>query len=321
MRILTILLILYSISVQASYRDENLCDQRSKYFLQDKQSIGQSLINSSVGTRDVILVAVEHHNYESKTYPLIVDALINTENAPDCFLLEMSPSEQEERLIKSLNRDPNQDWRVFKETFGDNWTEVFRYLHNKGIKIYPVDSDVDDDNDVLWLNKRDELMANKIKDLLKNNVCKRPILPIGAMHLLSGYKGRKNLVEQLSTNGVSTFRLGLSIAGVMESDDKKGFRIGSLWSLSRGIFKIEDMTRIKRESFYCDQLPSITDFAYSLPTISYDFPLLYDSTTKNLLGRVSDLEFWIYYPCTTHACLKMNNLLVNHMKKIGLTFY
>lgn len=109
---------------------------------------------------------------------------------------EDSPNES--RIVDQFNS------KTFEEI---NWEEVervmpfytsqFKFMKKNSIKIFPIDKNIDAEDDLVWLNKRDVFMSKSIKELKESGTCKKTFYPVGASHILSSTrKQRVNLSQK-----------------------------------------------------------------------------------------------------------------------------
>jgi len=98
----------------STFASSEICSERIEYFSQQKTSIEQSLNKNPITNEKIVLVGVEHLNYELNTYPLLIDAINSSNYNLDCFLLETEFSKEEKFEVDKLNKGATADWNVLK---------------------------------------------------------------------------------------------------------------------------------------------------------------------------------------------------------------
>jgi len=295
------------------------CSDRKDFFSQEKSNLEQSLKDFPLTTESVVLVGVEHLNYELKTYPLIIDAINHSQYSLDCFLLETELSVKEQIEINKLNKGLVPDWNLLESERSEGFINLIKLVNSKKIKIYAVDKDLDSDDDLIWLNERDKAMSYNISKLIQSKTCKRSIFPIGAIHILGGYLGRVNLKDHLTNIGLSTYQIGLSINGILEKDHRGQNKIGSISAFTNRSITLN--SNISSEDFICKDIPKTALVPYTLNSKSFNTPVLYDHYTESYIGKMNDAKFWLYYSCQTKDCKEKNSLLSKKLSNIGLFLY
>jgi len=162
-------------------------------------------------------------------------------------------------------------------------------------------------------------MSTKIASLASSKECKKSIFPVGAMHILSGYPGRTNLSENLANQGVTTYKIGLSISGIRETDHRGKHRVGSISAFTNRSITLEG--NISSDDVICKDIPKITHAPYTLNSKSHKSLVLYDSRTESYIGKMNDVNFWLHYSCQTQDCKKKNTKLSKKLSEIGIDFY
>lgn len=303
------------------FANEELCFERVEYFSQNKSSLDLSLKKIPITNENIIFIGVEHLNYQLDTYPLLIDAIKSAGTKIDCFLLETELSDIEKNEITKLNQgiDP-VNWNNLSLERSQSFVDLLKLINSKNLKIYAVDKDIEIDDDLTWLNERDKAMSVNINKLIKSNTCKKPIFPVGTIHLLNNYPGiRSNLPANLTKMGLKTYKIGLSISGIRELDHQGKHRIGSISAFTSKSISLKDT--IHRDDFICKDIPKLIHEPYTLDPNDFKNPVLFDPYTESFIGELDDVNFWLYYSCQTKDCDKKNSQLAKKLENLGINLH
>ncbi len=296
------------------------CSQKRDFYEQPRLRLEDRLnLHSDFSRSEIVLMSVEHNNFENVVYPYFIEAMAQNGRRTDCFLLERAVEDAEEKqFIDAINRGETVDWDSMEGHFD---LTLLRYLSREGIKIIPIDTDQYSDlEDTASLNARDRNFANRIEEILDSSTCKKPFFPVGGAHLASGVNGRRNLAQLLTERNISNSKAGLIIQGVQSSfapEDVPGLGLG--WSWRKKDITMNHLNEINMQDFVCPSLPSLGgEEFYTLSGAGQVAPTYYDPSTDSFLGSSADAEFWIAYTCQTALCRQANNSIQQRLNNLGI---
>lgn len=300
----------FAFEVQVS----NQCAAKSNFLrnsLNKNISVEQLLSVDAVGKSDVVFFGVEHYNFELDLYPLITERLKTANSDLDCFLVEETLLEVEQKILNALNNGEIRDQDILNDTFGKNRAELFQKIHSMGLKIYYVDRPGSNEfqiktaaDEINWLNERDKYMANLIYDLKFSNKCKNILYPIGFAHLVK-MDQRLNIKTLLNEKyRLSTSEFLLLIAGKNSNVMTNNLAVNPSWIWQKNFIQSDSF---KKSDLICNDniVPDkpVTAFLNEQSKI----PVGYLPNSNTLIGTYGEFLGTIVFTCKTSTCNQINS--------------
>lgn len=247
---------------------ERVCKEKKEFIeLSRKAQItwDQLIADSALGT-DVMLIGVEHWNFETEIYPDLVRRVQHSNPSTNCFLVEaaVDPKSSKARILSEIN---NGDLQVYSDseaisTMGSDWLRTLKEIRSLGVKVFYVDQPGADSADLetaeqqlKWLNDRDAYMASRIHQLISSGECKGAVYPVGLAHLIK-QEGRTSLSFRLEKR-FSTGKLLLIIAGRNSYPEAPMY--GLSWTWQRSTVPNIDPT----SNLLCSSTPAIPESGFA----------------------------------------------------------
>lgn len=306
---------------------ERACTAKNDYLKSAKQSATsvEQMINSVVSEKhDVILIGVEHGNFEAEFYPSLARMIKNKSPNVDCFFMEDSIGEADTEIIHQFN----QNVPGAEEKLKLNWAyDLFSSLKKQGLKIYYVDYPGKDtmpleteEDSLKWLNARDSYMAEYITQLKKSGQCKAAIYPVGASHMVEA-KNRHELKSQLKEKGLKTSELLLLIAGRNSANlqANSGYSLinpGLMW-VNGTVSSLASAT----DKIMCKENLSIPQKPFAFFNKPTNVPVAYLARDNTFLGTFGEFQGTIVYSCQTANCQKENEILEKSLRDKNVELY
>jgi len=313
----------------ADTRIEQICEAKKTYLLEAKKnqtSVDQMVRTVVKGDEDVVFFGVEHGNYEQLLYPKLVELVKEKIPSLNCFFVEESLSEKDEKIISDFNAGVPGTENEIKSRF-DYYSDFFVFLRENGIDIHYLDFPGKDDltldsrDDILyWLNVRDEYMANKIDELKDTKKCNAALFPIGAAHLVKA-KGRTDLKSLLSQKKVKSAEMLLLISGrnSAPADSEHPYpliNLGLIWSnlpLTNNA--------LSPNALLCRANPQLSVAPHAFLNPPSKVPIAYTADIDGFVGTFGEFQGTYIYSCQTEKCNEENRLMEKTLKDQHLTFY
>ncbi|MCK6598236.1 MAG: hypothetical protein L6Q37_07710 [Bdellovibrionaceae bacterium] len=304
----------------------NLCKEKSSFLknsLDNNISVEQLLLVGDIGKSDIVFFGVEHYNFESDLYPLLAEKLKKINPGLDCFFVEETLLEFEQKILNSLNNGEALDQQTLNDTFGRDRAVLFQKIHSMGLKIYYVDPPwtnkfqiKTEEDELSWLNKRDLYMANLIYELKNSNKCKKSFYPVGFSHLVKISK-RLNLKTLLNDKyKIKTAEFLLLIAGRNSNAMTNNLVVNPSWIWQKNFnqsnsFKKSDL--ICEDNFIPDK--SMTAFMNEQSKV----PIGYLPDSNSLVGTYGEFLGTVVFTCKTSSCNQINSIFGSTKVKLNET--